>query len=160
MTVIPASGSGDIVGTASGVVSSTTQEAVLVLGAGHDMTGILDIQAPLVNNGRIIADNSGEVITLSTYAKTGNGDYEISTHATAEIMVNVPVSGSSGSGLTISNGTLTVNYFFILCGELNMTGGAIDGDSVVYACTVLHEGTGNGGTITVASGARLTTLCE
>jgi len=126
-TVIPdaTSDSGDIIGgAAGGVIAGTDAGATLILGENHDITGKLDIQVALVNNGRIIADANLEDITLSTYAKTGSGDYVIS-HSGATLIVDAPVSGSSGSDLTIEDGTMELNYFFISCGDLFMEGGSI-----------------------------------
>jgi len=127
-TAIPDSGSGDINAAIKAVITADDADSVLVLGAGHDVNGTFDIEAPLVNNGRLLVDGTDEKIHLKTYAKTGNGDYEI-TGSGAIIEVDVPVSGGAGSGLTMSTGTLDVDYYFILCGELDMTGGVINVDA-------------------------------
>ena len=130
-TLITHSGTGGkIVGDVKGRLTSTNSNAVLILGTGITATGTLDIEAPFVNNGLVHAEtntNGGEdhdIITLKGSGKTGDGEYLVSDDALAQIVALVPVSGNAD--LTMSDGELELWNFFVVCGDLDMTGGAID----------------------------------
>lgn len=139
--VIPASPGGQVPGA---IVGSTTsgapgelvggsnddyggdmdQEDLLVLGYNHSIEGRLNIRVGLVNNG-VVAANADGRITLSCAPKSGSGVWWLN-HDRAELVVDVPVTGTECSQLRLDYGTLYVNSHWFSCGDVKLSGGVIE----------------------------------
>lgn len=104
----------------------------------REITGSLTIFARLINNGRVVADESTHVITLACQPKGGSGLWKLD-HSDARIIVEVPVTGTTQSEIEIINGILALADMWVTSGLLDWQGGSITtqpGDALIVGETV------------------------
>tara|TARA_R110000868_G_scaffold119469_1_gene316650 strand:+ start:380340 stop:383486 length:3147 start_codon:yes stop_codon:yes gene_type:complete len=119
----------------------------------HTIQGIGTIQAPLTNQGLVIADVAGQILTLNTNNKINNKIFRVSNGATLAV-TSVTIDQTGGGQINLDDGSLTFSSATILGGSITPgsgTGTFVSGTSFFDGVTSNAPLIANTGTTLVVS---------
>jgi uncharacterized protein (AIM24 family) len=123
--------------------------------ASHSIQGFGTIQAPIINNGQVIADMAGQTLLLNSNTKTNNSIFQVSNGAIMDVF-SITIDQTGGGQISLDNGSLTLSTATILGGHITagagtatLTSGNSSFDNVTSSAPITMN---SGTTLTVTNG--------